>query len=73
MQAALLDTEGRLDYGSKRRKAEQREMQDALFASEQRVQELGEQLGVRRRKETRWRRKYMEVVGDEFVDRQASV
>ena len=48
-------------------------MQDALFASEQRVQELGEQLGGRLLKETRWRRKYMEVVGDEFVDRPASV
>ncbi len=57
LQAALLDTEGRLDYVNKRRKAELREMWDALFASEQRVQELGEQLGVSRRKETRWRRK----------------
>ncbi len=37
LQAALLDTEGRLDYVEKRRKAERREMLDALFASEQRV------------------------------------
>ena len=72
LQDALSVTEDRLDYVEKRRKAERREMRDALFASEQRVRELGEQLHVRRRKETRWRRKYLEVVGDEFVDRPAS-
>jgi hypothetical protein len=72
LQAALLDTEGRLDSVNKRRKAELWEMRDTFFANEQRVQELGEHLGVRRRKETRWRRKYMEVFGDKFVDRPAS-
>ena len=34
LQAALLGTEGRLDYVNKRRKAELREMWDELFASE---------------------------------------
>jgi hypothetical protein len=72
LRDALSVTEDRLDYVEKRRKAERREMRDALFASEQKVRELGEQLHVRRRKETRWRRKYLEVVGDEFVHRPAS-
>ncbi len=72
MQAALIDTEDRLDKAEKGLKAERRGIRAVLFDSEQRVQKLTEQFSVSRRREIRWRRKYLEVVGDEFVDCPAS-
>ncbi len=75
LQEALLATEDRLDYVEKRRKQSGGKCKMCyLPANRERLRELKlmEQLNVRWPKETRWRRKYMEVTGDEFVDRPAS-
>ncbi len=48
LQAALIDTEDRLDKVEKWTKAERLGMQAALYDSEQRVQKLTEQLSVSR-------------------------
>ncbi len=53
LQAALLDTELRLDKAEKRRKEERRKMRAASLDSEQRVKNLAEQLSLRRQKEAR--------------------
>jgi hypothetical protein len=72
----------RKEFSAKRRRERENAMawmedarawEAAFRKSDRQVRKLGRLLQEGRRRETRWHRKYLEVVGDEFVGRPASV
>ena len=87
LQHAVLDYDNhmykmRKEFSAKRRREREnamawmqdaREWEAAFRKRDREVRKLGRLLQEGRRRETRWHRKYLEVVGDEFVGRSASV
>ena len=80
LQHAVLDYDNhmykmRKEFSAKRRREREnaRAWEAAFRKSDREVRKLGRLLQEGRRRETRWHRKYLEVVGDQFGDRPASV
>ena len=80
LQRALVDYDDRQykmrkEFSAKRRREREnaRAWEAAFWKSDREVRRLGLLLYEGRWRETRWHRKYLEVVGDQFGDRPASV
>ena len=80
LQHAVLDYDNRMykmrkEFSAKRRREREnaRAWEAAFRKSDREVRRMGRLLCEGRRRETRWHRKYLEVVGDQFGDRPASV